>query len=86
MFLCGTEKCFNVVLLASTILVTANYFKVILSPPPLPSPHTLPISWQELLQNTQERKALLAGAAEVHGFIREADDTKDRITDKVGNK
>lgn len=42
-----------------------------------------PISWQELLQITQERKALLAGAAEVHSFIREADDTKDMITDKV---
>ena len=42
-----------------------------------------PISWQELLQITQERKALLVGAAEVHSFIREADDTKDMITDKV---
>ena len=39
--------------------------------------------WTELLGITQDRKALLSGAAEVHLFIREADDTKDRMSDKV---
>ena len=53
---------------------------------PPPSSTNPLVSWQELLQITQDRKALLAGAAEVHNFIREADDTKDRITDKVCKK
>ena len=39
--------------------------------------------WKELVKITEERKELLAGASKVHKFIREADDTKDRISDKV---
>ena len=39
--------------------------------------------WRELLGITQNRKTLLSGAAEVHLFVREADDTKDRMSDKV---
>ena len=69
-------------LLASTNQGTPYEAVKLLSSLPFPSPHCL-VSWQDLLQSTQERKALLAGAAEVHSFIREADDTMDRITDKV---
>ena len=37
----------------------------------------------QLLTVTDERKALLEGAEHVHQFVRDVDETDDRMSDKV---
>ena len=37
----------------------------------------------QLLAVTDERKALLEGAEHVHQFVRDVDETDDRMSDKV---
>jgi len=39
--------------------------------------------WMQLLGVTEERKALLEGAEHVHQFVRDVDETDDRMSDKV---
>ena len=39
--------------------------------------------WMQLLSVTDERKALLEGAEHVHQFVRDVDETDDRMSDKV---
>ena len=39
--------------------------------------------WIQLLAVTDERKILLEGAEHVHQFVRDVDETDDRMSDKV---
>ena len=39
--------------------------------------------WEGLLTVTEERKVLLEGAEHVHQFVRDVDETSDRMNDKV---
>ena len=39
--------------------------------------------WMQLLAVTDERKVLLEGAEHVHQFVRDVDETDDRMSDKV---
>ena len=39
--------------------------------------------WMQLLAVTDERKILLEGAEHVHQFVRDVDETDDRMSDKV---
>ena len=46
-------------------------------------PLVLVIRWEELNSLADQRRRLLAGAEQVHRFVRDASETNDRMNDKV---
>ena len=46
-------------------------------------PYIFILRWMQLLAVTDERKVLLEGAEHVHQFVRDVDETDDRMSDKV---